>query len=248
MPPTIILVRHAQALHNVNDKFPLTSEKQDLVLTSSAQSYHIPDPPLTEVGLRQCSKLHESLKDLPIAQDVGLIVVSPMRRTIQTAQLGLQWLLEKGVPMDLRAEWQDLSFKDVDPLYPSKTGRYAFTQAAIMQRKTDCLDWLRARPEKVIAVVSHSGFLRIAVSNCAYENADYRVFGLSEPGTPNRLIEWDLTRERGGGLGLSPKGFFGLESQNYGWPFEVPDSDLGQELNEKEKEIMLGEVVQEIPA
>lgn len=147
----------------------------------------------------------------------------------------------------MASHFPHLSFKGVDPLYPSKTGRYAFTQAAIMQRKDDCLDWLRARPEKVIAVVSHSGFLRIAVSNCGYENADYRVFNFSEEGARNKLVEWDLTRENGGGLGISPKGFFGLESQNYGWPLEVSSSEVEQELNEKGKDLFLGEVVREIP-
>lgn len=35
---------------------------------------------------------------------------------------------------------------------------------------------LKARKEKVIAVVSHSAFLRTAVANARFANTDYRIF------------------------------------------------------------------------
>jgi broad specificity phosphatase PhoE len=34
------------------------------------------------------------------------IVVSPMRRTIQTALLSLDWLIAKGVAVEVDADWQ----------------------------------------------------------------------------------------------------------------------------------------------
>ena len=89
MPPTLLLIRHAQALHNV------------------ASDWSIHDPPLSELGERQCAELQESLKKEKISEDVELIVVSAMRRTLQTASLGLKWLIEeKGIKVLPDARWQ----------------------------------------------------------------------------------------------------------------------------------------------
>lgn len=43
-----------------------------------------------------------------LAERAELIVVSPMRRTLQTALLGLDWLVEKGVPLRPDAGWQGM--------------------------------------------------------------------------------------------------------------------------------------------
>ncbi|KAH8815171.1 histidine phosphatase superfamily [Xylogone sp. PMI_703] len=226
MAPTVILIRHAQAQHNVN------------------KDYSLHDPALTDLGFGpQCQELATHLQnELPLAQEIDLIVVSPMRRTLQTAQQALGWLMERGVPVVLRAEWQENSDKPcdtgteipvmakewlqfdwstVDPVYPSKTGLYAFTGPALKARGVAAREWLRKRPEKVIAVVSHSGFLRASVSYRKYENADYRIFdfaeGVEEEG--GKLVEREITESRGGGLGKSPKGVFGMEDWDY--PAEV---------------------------
>lgn len=96
MPPTIILIRHAQALHNVN------------------KDYSIPDPPLSELGVSQCSKLRTRLRE-QVAQGhfdrPELIVTSPMRRTLQTTTLALDWLIDGSdgngkVPVIPSADWQ----------------------------------------------------------------------------------------------------------------------------------------------
>lgn len=68
--------------------------------------YTIPDPPLSELGHEQCRKLQQALKQLPLANEVELIVVSPFRRTLQTALEGLEWLVERGVEVRPDAEWQ----------------------------------------------------------------------------------------------------------------------------------------------
>ena len=74
----------------------------------------------------------------------------------------------------------------------------------------------------MIAVVSHSGFMRTAVCNRRFFNADWRVFDFDEEAMreskekgegPNGeglfvLKEWKETEERGGGMGRSEKGFF----------------------------------------
>jgi len=198
------------------------------------------DPALTDLGFGpQCEELAKCLQnDLPLAQEIELIVVSPMRRTLQTAQQGLGWLMKRGVPVILRPEWQEnsakpcdtgspialmekewpqFSWSDVDPQYPAKTGLYEHSRSGLKQRGMVARNWLRSRPEKVIAVVSHSGFLRVGVSYRKYENADFRIFdfadGYEEDG--GKLVEWELTETRGGGLGKSPKGEFFMDVGDY---------------------------------
>ncbi|OCL11081.1 phosphoglycerate mutase-like protein [Glonium stellatum] len=255
MSPTLILIRHAQALHNVD------------------KDYDIPDPLLSELGINQCQELKENLERLPLAKEVGLIVVSPMRRTIQTAMLSLPWLIERGVPVLLDAGWQEnsdkpcdtgsplpdlstafptLDFRPVDPLYPNKTdpagaNPYRFDKRAVLARGQACLRALHSRPEKVIAVVSHSGFLRCAVSGTRYANADYRVFEFEEgpEGAGERrlwLREWKETEETGGGMGRSERGRADVEEKDFPREEdEIPKGEEGEVLRVEE------EVVQEAP-
>lgn len=90
MAPTVILIRHAQALHNLT------------------KDYQIRDPPLTDEGLEQCTPLHDSLRARfsHIAPEDAAIVASPMDRTLNTAQRGLAWLIEKGVKVVADPDWQ----------------------------------------------------------------------------------------------------------------------------------------------
>ncbi|KAI9814107.1 MAG: hypothetical protein M1832_005995 [Thelocarpon impressellum] len=248
MAPTVILIRHAEAEHNATND--------------------IHDPPLTPQGFEQCETLRAALQDLPIAQKIDLVVASPMRRTIQTALRSLGWKMEgEGVPVVLMAEWQENSdkpcdvgsppaslapafpslpaeaFETIHPLFPSKTGSFAYTEPAILARGTACRAWLRARPEAVVAVVSHSGFLRVGVSNAAFGNADYRVFDCAGSDDAAELVEWESTRDNGGGLGCSDRGWFGVESQR--WP--APRGPTVDEQKRVEGEAVEGEAVEEVP-
>lgn len=177
-----------------------------------------------------------------------------MRRTLQTATNALGWRIAEGCPALALAEFQENSAKPcdtgsdakamaeewpafdwstVDPVFPAKTGLYEFSKEGLTRRGEAARRWLRGREEKVIAVVSHAGFLRVGVSYCAYDNADFRIFEFAEGGegeeVGGRLVEWELTEERGGGLGKSEKGVFGWETQHF--PEEkkveegVPDED-----------------------
>lgn len=181
-----------------------------------------------------------------------------MRRTLQTAAQSLGWLIDRGVPVVLRPEWQENSAKpcdtgtsigdmskewpqfewgDVDSVFPKKEGLYEFSRRGLTERGIAARKWLRERPEKVIVVVSHAGFLRLGVSYRKYENADYRIFDFAEgdadDGVGGRLVEWKETEERGGGLGMSPKGTFKLR------PGDFPDEDevdgVGEVVDEKPK-------------
>ncbi|CAM1501139.1 Fc.00g103010.m01.CDS01 [Cosmosporella sp. VM-42] len=203
MPPTIVLIRHAQALHNLHD------------------------PPLSDLGLEQCAALKEKLFSEYFnvdPQDVA-IIASPMVRTLQTTLLGLGWLAEKGVKIEANADWQENSskpcdtgspiatvspsfpqvdFTTVDPVFPDKTSPagapYACTRSAILARGKRCLETLHKRPEKLIFVVSHSGFLRLGVVGWWFFNSDYRVFDFEE-GNEVRVQQRESTLE--GGMGLS---------------------------------------------
>ncbi|KAF7913859.1 uncharacterized protein EAF01_000265 [Botrytis porri] len=242
MPPTIILIRHAQALHNVSHK---------------ARNYELHDPALTDLGFEtQCDELASHLEnEVPLAREIGLIVVSPMRRTLQTAQQGLGWLMKGGVPVILRPEWQENSDKPcdtgtpvevmekewpqfdwsaVDPLFPAKSGLYEFSKDALTGRGLAARKWLQQRPEKVIAVVSHSAFLRTCVSYRQYANADYRIFDFAGGDRQENaeLLEREVTESKGGGLGKSPKGVFGMTVDDY--PSEI-EKDIGEATTELPK-------------
>lgn len=129
--------------------------------------------------------------------DVGLIVVSPMRRTLQTAWDSLGFLMRRSVPVIVSPDWTEtstaecdtgsrvdilstefpqFSFEPVYPEWPEKTGKYAFTQSAVTARGLECRRWLKNRPEKAIIVVSHADFLYQGICSETFQNAAFRVF------------------------------------------------------------------------
>ena len=55
----------------------------------------------------------------------------------------------------MEKEWPQYDWSDVDPKYPAKTGLYEFSKEGLTQRGIQARRWLRSRPEKIIAVVSH---------------------------------------------------------------------------------------------
>ncbi|KAJ4291366.1 hypothetical protein N0V88_006375 [Collariella sp. IMI 366227] len=85
MPPTLVLIRHAQALHNID-----------------TQSH------------------------LPANRKIGLIIVSPMRRALQTCLIGLEHLISQGVPVVPDARWQELYAKPCDTGTPPRNWRWSF--------------------------------------------------------------------------------------------------------------------------
>lgn len=73
----------------------------------STQDYQIHDPGLSELGRGQCRDLRKDIMGrIPKELDVGLIVVSPMIRTLETAMLAFEGLIDKGVPIVAHAGWQ----------------------------------------------------------------------------------------------------------------------------------------------
>lgn len=91
-------------------------------------------------------------------------------------------------------------------MWPDKTSpagkRYAHTKQDVVARGRRALETLSRRSEKLVFIVSHSGFLRVGVTTYWYYNSDYRVFDFdAEAGGVNGLRQAESTLS--GGLGLS---------------------------------------------
>ena len=139
----------------------------------------------------------------------------------------------------MEKQWPQFDWSTVDPQYPAKTGLYEFSRRGLQERGIAARKWLRNRPEKVIAVVSHSGFLRVGVSYKKYDNADFRIFDFAEgdDDVGGKLVEWEMTDMKGGGLGKSPQGYFPLGPGDY-----PPEPEVGPEAERN-----IGEIVNEVP-
>ncbi|KAH6605585.1 hypothetical protein Trco_004738 [Trichoderma cornu-damae] len=72
--------------------------------------HSIPDPPLTDLGIQQCAQLRRSLAQrFSSFRGSVAVVASPMLRTLQTASLAADWLVERGVGIEADADWQEIS-------------------------------------------------------------------------------------------------------------------------------------------
>jgi len=240
MAPTIILIRHAQGIHSkASLSTPLMCFANEHIDTYQDDwEYPFNDPPLTELGHSQCAELSRHLQScVPISHEIELILTSPMQRTLQTASLALDFLLSRPSPVpaialaewqetedsrcdtgakktarELKIEWPGFNWDHLDPIWPSKDGLYEYSKEAIEERGRTVKQWLKNRKEKVIAVVSHAGFIRAGVCGRAIANADFRIFDFVEHDESDndgnsglKLKEWELTDGRGG-MGRSPRG------------------------------------------
>ncbi|KAF2405427.1 phosphoglycerate mutase-like protein [Trichodelitschia bisporula] len=241
MPPhTIILIRHAQAEHNIS------------------QNYTLPDPPLSPLGLRQLPHLTHALRTSPLAAQITTLLTSPATRTLQTTQAVLAALpTPHAVTLELRPEWQENSAMPCDtpslasvlrprfpslasppwetdpwaPLmaageYTSKTGPWAPDAAALRERARLVLGDLGSR-EGTVGVVAHQGFLQVVTGEggggegVRWENGEGKAFGL------------EVGSESDGSVRLVPK--------EGGWV--LPDAEEGgNQPAEREAEAAVEEV------
>lgn len=136
---------------------------------------------MTPFGEEQCRGL---AKDFPYHATLDLVVCSPLRRTIQTALNAFGSDISRGAvpnvialpelqetsayvcdtgtdPAELKEEMHgkpvDLGL--VQDGWNSKEGRWSPKSDKLRERARQARLWLRARPEKEIAVVLHGGFL-----------------------------------------------------------------------------------------
>lgn len=163
---TVYFVRHAQGVHN--EAYERAFDRA--VYTDEAYA----DAHLTEKGRAQCRAVAPSLHGLPFEA----AIVSPLTRTIETAAIALP----AGVPTvalecarercglhpcdrrrpksQLAAAFPRVDFSDVrseeDEAW-SATAREPWD--ALVSRADALCAALRARPERVLGVVSHSDFL-----------------------------------------------------------------------------------------
>ncbi|KAK6354401.1 hypothetical protein TWF730_008808 [Orbilia blumenaviensis] len=206
----IILIRHGQATHNLEDDFQQ------------------PDPRLTDLGKQQCV---EGLRDAFAGgeweefKNLELVVVSPLFRTLETAFLAFGKEFREGnVPFVVLPEVQETSPNPCDTgssveslkkTFPSLdfsncerhdwlTKSHGFyTRNNLGIRATCVRKWLFERPESVIAVVTHSGFLRwltpqdfpFVENRDKYRNCEYRGYTFAPitsddgEGSPFKLVE-----------------------------------------------------------
>lgn len=165
MAPTVHLVRHAQGLHNTD-----------------IAHHQMRDPVLTAVGERQCNLLAHAFGQR--ADEVELVVASPLRRTLYTAL----WAFEEPIkskklrvvampgiqetsdmPCDIGSGVDALTrefakypvdLRRVESGWNDKTApKWAPRATPIKMRARETRQWLRERKEKHIVVVTHGGFL-----------------------------------------------------------------------------------------
>ncbi|KAI4142245.1 MAG: hypothetical protein L6R39_005022 [Caloplaca ligustica] len=201
MAPTIHLVRHAQAVHN---------------LTTANQHMH--DPPLTSFGEQQCRELSARF---PHHSSIDLLVSSPLRRTMQTTLIAFKPELSRGVkyialpevqetsdlPCDtgsklsvLKEEFKDqpVDFSLVPKDWDSKQGKWVANQEAIERRCCEARKWLKDRSEANIVVVTHGGLLHYLTEDWAgckelqgtrWENCEFRSYRFEEGDNKNASLQ-----------------------------------------------------------
>lgn len=203
MPPTLHIVRHAQAIHNLCNA-----------------NHVIPDPNLTDLGHQQSLLLRGNF---PFHAQADLVVASPLRRTIYTALQAFSPVFEAhpdlkliahpdlqetsdvacdtgSDPETLRREVEENGLPvDLSLLYDGwniKKDRYAPTNDAIKCRAREARRWLKARPEKDIIVVTHGGFLHYFTEDwedsshyqgTGWANTEYRTYVFVETEHPDDL-------------------------------------------------------------
>ncbi|KAI0900410.1 phosphoglycerate mutase-like protein [Annulohypoxylon nitens] len=96
MAPTIDIIRHGEAHHNII-------------------GCTIPDPCLTHRGVRQCLSLQERYKEIDSGESITHIVSSPLRRTIETSAF-IAELAKEGMRIILNPQLQEVNAT------PSSTG------------------------------------------------------------------------------------------------------------------------------
>jgi len=170
---TIHFVRHAEGIHN-RDSREIPDFGKNL---TRSMAYH--DSPLTDIGVEQSRRLFDQVQNLTLAPEV--VVVSPLRRTLHTAEIGFRQngagppfvaseLCRERISYhtcdgrrnltQIRNDFPFVDFSqvtdEVDTMWENKEDFPSDKASeACAHRALRFLHWLAARPEKVIAVVSH---------------------------------------------------------------------------------------------
>ncbi|KAJ4854314.1 histidine phosphatase superfamily (branch 1) domain-containing protein [Trichoderma breve] len=212
---TIHIVRHGQALHNVDRGYPHR------------------DPALTEVGSQQASKVC-----LPAQPD--LVIVSPMTRTIHTALIIFdQYLSSSSTNVELQV-WPELRETHDEAIcnkglsraeiaakfpqfdfsacheewdYPPHSSEGAVVRAETVRRRLKEL----SRSYKNIFLVTHRGFIAFLVKGERFDVCECRSYRFAAEGDVNDQRQ-GINCDTG-------------EKQDFGpsllWPIILPSHDDG---------------------
>ena len=207
-------IRHGQGFHNVAQKEWYAAGKPGVPYTidTDPDGSRYGDAQLTPVGIGQATDLQAQTKGLV----PELLVLSPMRRAMKTGLLAFDKQVKAGdLPVicvelaheiagkhtcDKRLNRSELmeAFPEVnwelsavpteeDPYWGDGRTREQITSVA--SRADQFLAWLRARPEKHVAVATHSCFL------LALFNGVLRVPESMAAGDAEELTTWFATGE-----------------------------------------------------
>ncbi|KAJ1639435.1 histidine phosphatase superfamily [Pavlovales sp. CCMP2436] len=177
---TLYLIRHAEGTHNEAE----SAEEARPTHRGAATGARYRDPPLTATGSRQAERLFDEMDARSL--HIELVTTSPMRRTLQTAHIGIphlrgaattpavatDLLRERVGPYtcdqrveksSLASEFAGVDFSEVDEQdwMTSTAQEYGPNEGALLAERAErAVEWLLGRPEQHIAVVSHQHFLR----------------------------------------------------------------------------------------
>ena len=210
MVSKIIIVRHAESVHNVTKDFSQL------------------DPPLTALGVEQASSIS---KKLLYAGNIATIISSPLRRALQTTLAGFSTVLDKqyfdtssgqgidsGATLFLDPDLQErsdlpcdtgssaselakafpgLSFGDLGEEWLMKSGRYAPNDDAVRERAErvrkslfETAKRLENKEQKDIVVVTHGVFMKFLTGDQEIDlpKAGWRVYTIERESTEKYVL------------------------------------------------------------
>jgi broad specificity phosphatase PhoE len=210
MVSKIIIVRHAESVHNVTKDFSQL------------------DPPLTSLGVEQASSISQKL---PFAGNIATIISSPLQRALQTTLSGFSSVLDKqyfdessgqgidgGAKLSLDPDLQErsdepcdtgssaselvkafpnLSFDDLGEEWLKKSGRYAPTDDTVRERAEqvrkrlfEISKSLENEERKDIVVVTHGVFMKFLTEDQDIDlpKAGWRIYTIEKQGTEKYVL------------------------------------------------------------
>lgn len=201
----IHFIRHGHGKHNEVGEIDKTQYfREDLI-----------DAELTDLGIEQCIQLCNENQRFCNSE---LLVVSPMRRTLQTAALSfpnlvnqIPWVALECIreqtglhPCDKRFpishhqnNHPNVDFNhiqhDEDPMYDFYSA-YREPDSDLDERAKQFLSWLESRTESEIIVVTHSAFLRGLFRRVLFPQEKYQEFSNCEART--FLLHYSIPKQQ----------------------------------------------------
>ena len=224
----LVFIRHAEGWHNKDAREIPNYFKDELGLASTSLKYW--DAALTPDGETQCAALASRLQEQ--VGSLELVAVSPMTRALQTATLAFPnpsarppfvatslarervWLHAcdgRRPRSELQRDFAHVDFgevtSEVDEMFELKENEPSDRNSTrCAERATRLLQWLHARPEQGIALVSHWVFLTHLFQPFAHAefrqpfgNAEARLVTLFVPRKPHGDSSHAEGEERAGG-------------------------------------------------